>query len=251
MTLTSTEQDVHLSTDLPLTLRETGGGGGGGGGATVLVLHGGGGHHSIATIVDHFAPAHHVLSPTHPGWDGTPRPDRLHSVSALAAAYLNLLASRGFYDVWVLGSSFGGWVAAEMAIQDSTRSLGRLVLLGGVGLPPKPQHRPKPDPAAATSPGQSPQALALMQAYTGPDMWDDELPQRLSQVSIPALVVSGEHDPVLTPDYGRAYAHAIPGARFSLITAAGHLPAVEAPEPTFAAIDAFLHARTGRTGAAR
>ena len=43
----------------------------------------------------------------------------------------------------------------------------------------------------------------------------------------------------MTADYGRAFAAAIPGARFELIRGAGHLPHLEQPAATFAAIDAF------------
>ena len=48
-------------------------------------------------------------------------------------------------------------------------------------------------------------------------------------MSIPALVVWGESDRVIDPDYGRAYAQALPHARFELIPEAGHLPQLEQP----------------------
>ncbi len=43
-----------------------------------------------------------------------------------------------------------------------------------------------------------------------------------------------------TPAYGRALAAALSRGRFALIEQAGHLPQLEQPEATFAAIDAFI-----------
>ena len=42
---------------------------------TALVLHGGGGPRTVAPIVGHLAATRHVHAPTHPGWDGTARPE--------------------------------------------------------------------------------------------------------------------------------------------------------------------------------
>jgi pimeloyl-ACP methyl ester carboxylesterase len=48
-------------------------------------------------------------------------------------------------------------------------------------------------------------------------------------LELPALVVWGECDRIADPDYGRAFAAAIPGARFQLLTGAGHTPQLETP----------------------
>ena len=57
--------------------------------------------------------------------------------------------------------------------------------------------------------------------------------------TIPALVLWGESDRIATPAYGRALAAALPNGQFELIERAGHLPQLERPEATFAAIDAI------------
>lgn len=49
--------------------------------------------------------------------DDSPRPEWFSGVDDLAVTYLDLLEDRDLRDVVVLGSSFGGWVAAEAAIQ--------------------------------------------------------------------------------------------------------------------------------------
>jgi pimeloyl-ACP methyl ester carboxylesterase len=50
----------------------------------------------------------------------------------------------------------------------------------------------------------------------------------------------GASDGVVSPDYGRAYAGLIPGARFELIEAAGHHPEQEQPERFVERVAAFL-----------
>jgi pimeloyl-ACP methyl ester carboxylesterase len=83
-----------------------------GGGRPVLVLHGGGGPATVAGLAAHLAERNHVLLPTHPGWNGVPRPDRLDSIEDLAMLYLRELQRRGWRDVLVVGSSVGGWIGA-------------------------------------------------------------------------------------------------------------------------------------------
>ncbi|MFE2443592.1 alpha/beta fold hydrolase [Streptomyces sp. NPDC059426] len=249
---------------LPLTVRDVGAG------RPVLVLHGGGGPASVAAIVDHFAATSRVLAPTHPGWEDTPRPEWFSDVGDLVETYLDLLDDRDLRDVLVVGASFGGWVAAEMTVRDRARRIGGLVVMGAFGPhieghevrfptappgppsgspsgppsgPPSGQGSGAPAPAPASEPaprrGPSPAALQALVAYTGPTRSDPKLLHRLARVSVPALAVWGEQDTAVPPDFGRAYAAAIPGARFELIPGAGHIPTREAPEATFAAIDAF------------
>lgn len=59
------------------------------------------------------------------------------------------------------------------------------------------------------------------------------------------LVVWGEADRIADPDYGRAYASAIPGADYELLTEAGHLPQIETPQKLIDTVWAFVdrHAR--------
>ena len=59
-------------------------------------------------------------------------------------------------------------------------------------------------------------------------------------MQVPALVLWGETDRVVTPDYGRAFAAAIPGARFAAIAGAGHFPHLEQPYDFAARIKDFV-----------
>src|ERR1700684_688673 len=86
-----------------------------GDGRPFLVLHGGAGPQSVAAFAQLLAEKdrNRVLTPTHPGFGGTPRPDELHSVAGLAALYGGLLDDLGLEDVTGLGNFVCGWIAAE------------------------------------------------------------------------------------------------------------------------------------------
>jgi pimeloyl-ACP methyl ester carboxylesterase len=72
-------------------------------------------------------------------------------------------------------------------------------------------------------------------------MSDPTLTDRLSTLELPVLVLWGDSDQIADPDYGRAYAAAIPMARFQLLTDTGHMPQIETP-------DQLLHAIWGSAG---
>jgi pimeloyl-ACP methyl ester carboxylesterase len=55
-------------------------------------------------------------------------------------------------------------------------------------------------------------------------------------------VVWGEADRIADPDYGRAFAAAIPGARFAELAGAGHLPQIEAPDRLLKLVSEFAAA---------
>ncbi|HLZ63943.1 MAG TPA: alpha/beta hydrolase [Ktedonosporobacter sp.] len=222
-------------------------------GRPILILHGGGGPQTVAGLAAGLSRAH-VLVPTHPGFAGEPRPEWFDSIDDLAFAYLDLLERLDLRDVLVIGSSMGGWVASAMALHDTTRRLRGLVLInaGGIRVEGHPVadvssltpdelsalsfHNPaafRVDPTTVTPEQVEARKANLRTLYIydqGLGMGDPKLRRRLRHVSIPVLVVWGESDRVIDPEYGRAYAQAFPDARFELIPEAGHLPQIEQPE---------------------
>ena len=59
---------------------------------------------------------------------------------------------------------------------------------------------------------------------------DADFRRHLSRLEQPTLVLVGAEDIATPPELGRELAGLIPGARFSLIDNAGHLPCIERPE---------------------
>jgi 3-oxoadipate enol-lactonase len=64
--------------------------------------------------------------------------------------------------------------------------------------------------------------------------------RRLSQISVPTHVISGEEDIMLPPRFSRALAEGIPGAKLTVITGGGHALHVEQPEAFNRAVLGFI-----------
>ncbi|MEO7735260.1 MAG: alpha/beta hydrolase [Kofleriaceae bacterium] len=231
-------------------------------GRNILVLHGGGGPHTVANLAGHLAETAHVLAPTLPGWNGTPRPPELDGVSSYADKFLRYLEYRDLRDIVVVGSSVGGWLAAELALRDTAHRIAGLVIVNGGGIavpgepitnvsgltPPELAKLSFHDPSKLAAPPPTPERIAMMRANQAtlaaiagdPYMHDPTLLGQLGGIRVPTLVLWGVSDGVFSVGYGRAYAAAIPGATFELIAEAGHLPHLEQPAATFRAIDQFI-----------
>jgi pimeloyl-ACP methyl ester carboxylesterase len=242
---------VVTSTDIRIDVRGTG--------HPVLLLHGGAGPVSVLPFAELLAatrPAR-VLTPTIPGFDGTDRPTGVDTIPDLARTWLDLLEEHDLRDVTVVGSSIGGWTAAEMLTHPrATERIGSAVLLDPVGIL-VPEH-PIRDIAGLALPEIAeysyadpdrfrldpttlpPQRQALLRGNAAtlahvagdPYMHDPGLRARLTVVRTPVHVLWGAADRVVTPDYGRAFAEAIPGAAFTVFDGAGHLPQIELPDET-------------------
>ncbi|MFI6846370.1 alpha/beta hydrolase [Kitasatospora sp. NBC_00085] len=254
----TTEHKAHLS----LTMSEAGAG------RPVLILHGGGGPATVAGLARHISLSAHAITPVHPGWDGTHRPEWLTGIDDLALAYLNHLRDRRLDDVLVVGSSLGGWIAAEMAVRDTAGAVTGLVLIDAVGVNVGTEpitdffaldargaadhswHDPDRyyvDPADLPSDelARRQANMATMRTLAGdPYMHDPTLLHRLGRVQVPTLLIWGESDRIVTPAYGRAYADAFADGVLAVVPEAGHLPQIEQPDATIALVDAHLD-RTG------
>ena len=258
---TTTTVSVTGLGDVPVTFTELGSG------KPVLLLHGGAGAFSVAGFAGLLAssgPAR-VITPVHPGFDGTPRPEELASVRSLAGVYGQLLRDLGLSDVCVIGNSIGGWIAAELALAESAapdRRVSSVVLVDAAGL--QIDAAPVPDffsltldqvfdlsyfdpdafridPATLTPERAATQAAnrSAVRVYGGAEMADPSLLGRLPGVRVPVLAVWGAADRMVPPEHGKAYAAAIPGGQFRLIANAGHLPQLEAPDELLAAVTEF------------
>jgi pimeloyl-ACP methyl ester carboxylesterase len=231
-------------------------------GRDFLLLHGGAGPQSVDLIADLLAAGNaHVITPMHPGFGGTPRPEALSSIAGIAAVYLNLLDELDAHDVTVVGNSVGGWIAAEMAVTGSPRISG-LVLVDAVGIEVSGHpvvdffsldlgqvaelsyHDPakfRIDPTAMPPAQREIMAgnRAALAAYAGTAMADPTLRDRVGVITLPTLVLWGDSDRIVVPEYGRVWAAAIPSARFQLLSDTGHVPQIETPEQVLEAISAF------------
>ena len=211
-----------------------------------------------------------VYAPEHPGT--TPgQPDAIKPVDNLwdlVLSYYEVFDQLGLDSPAVVGHSFGGMVAAEVAATNPAR-VSRLMLIDPVGLwldeapvknwmatPPQdlaPLLFADPTGPAAQSlaaPPADPEAAIEMAlhttwslACTGKFVWpipDKGLKKRLHRIAAPTLVLWGEEDGLVPPVYAGEFEARIADARVELIAGAGHLPQLEQPERTLSAVTAFL-----------
>jgi len=237
-----------------------------GGGKPLLFLHPGIGIDPTPPVLDRLAVRARVLAPVHPGFGRSEQPKSFDTVDDLAYFYLDLLEQLDLRHVIVVGVSFGGWIAAEIAIKGTER-LSHLILANAVGIKigdretrdivdiyaiPESQFLQLAyfNPAVGTHDYKTmPEAQVLAAARNreataryawSPYMHDPKLRDRLHRIRIPTLVLWGASDRILSEPYGRAYCAAITGARFELIEHAGHFPHLEQPEIFANRIFAFV-----------
>jgi pimeloyl-ACP methyl ester carboxylesterase len=207
-----------------------------------------------------------VIAPSHPGYDGSARPDWMRGVRDVAIVYQALLAALAPAPgtVSVVGLGFGGWIAAEMATM-APRALHRLVLVGAMGLRPERGAIADQallsyidyvrlgfaDPAAfdrvfgAEPPTSRLEQWDLNREMTfriawKPYMYNPTLPHLLGAVATPALVVWGREDRIVPLECGERYAKVLPDARLSLVEGAGHFVEMERPRELAELVTAFL-----------
>lgn len=244
----------------------------GGHGEPVLVLHGMSGLNEWQPYQAELARNFHVLSPSHPGFGHSSRPDWMDTIGDVAYFYQDVMEALDLNHVHLVGFQLGGWIAAEIAVRSCER-LKSLTLVDAVGVKLRdPMTREiadtfsmsvqdrlklvwhRPERANQKTPADSEmsdevRAILLRNVETGalytwkPFMHNPKLHHWLHRIAVPTHLVWGAHDGVVSTEYGKAYADCIPGARFSVVQDAGHLPQFEQPESTLAAISGIWSGR--------
>jgi pimeloyl-ACP methyl ester carboxylesterase len=183
-------------------------------GRPYLLLHGGAGSATLASLANGLSKDARAIVPTHPGFNGEPRPEWFVSIEHITLGYLDLVDRLDLRDVVVVGNSAGGWIAAEMALRNSPR-ISKIVLLDAVGIDTgsldkkivDPTGLPLEetlklsfhDPARFAFAPPNPDAAKIrvnnqrtLRIYSGPLMHDPTLRTRLADISCPVLVLWGD-----------------------------------------------------------
>ena len=244
----------------------------GGSGPPLLYLHGLGGDVEWLEAHERLAARYSVHLPAHPGFAESTGVEQVDDVFDDVLHYVDLLDTLGLRRVPVVGSSLGGWLAAELAALYPER-VERLVLVDAVGLwidaaPIKELFGSTPPELAAmlyhdqthpiaqmmraiTSIADIPEEVALPQLRAleagarigwNPYLHDPKLEGRLRRVTAPTLVLWGAQDGLVPRVYGERYRDRIKGARLEVIDRCGHLPAIERPEAFAEKVLGFLGA---------
>jgi pimeloyl-ACP methyl ester carboxylesterase len=236
----------------------------GGDGPPVLVLHHDIGAPAREAFADALARTFTVFAPSHPGYDGSPRPEWMRSVRDVAVAYQGRLVPHEPATVTLVGLGFGGWIAAEMATM-APRFFRRLVLVGAMGIKPERGEIADQallsyidyvrlgfaDPAAfdrafgAEPPTSRLEQWDLNREMTfriawKPYMYSPTLPHLLGAVATPTLVVWGSEDRIVPRECGERYVKALANARLEIVQGAGHFVDMEKPDELAALVTRFV-----------
>lgn len=232
-----------------------------GSGPPLLFLHGGGGAGAWHEAHAIWAREHRVVAPDHPGFAGSDELADIEGVDDLVYHYLDVIESLELERPALVGASFGGWVAAELAVAAPDR-FRALALLSPVGLR-IPEHPVadvffmRPDQLAgalfadpARAPVQTPDVDTVLAAYRdqtalarftwSPFMSNPKLHRRLGRIAAPTLVLWPEDDRIVPRAHAERYAQLIPGARLETIPDCGHALHLEQPQAVAHAVGRFL-----------
>ncbi len=242
-------------------------------------------HSGIWSEMHHWGPllehlhGFRVISYDAPGVGSSQVPTSPMSMRGLADIGAGILDQLGLDSAHVLGASFGGAVAQQMALSHPGR-VDRLVLastsFGGLALPGHPsallhmmnplsyhpdrlarsvgamfggRMRTEPELAAAlkmTCPSSVRAAMFRLSALAG---WTS-LPY-LPSIRHPTLILCGDDDPVTPHVNHRVMARLIPSARLHTVNGGGHLVLVDSAPEIGPVITAFLRGANERPTASR
>lgn len=219
-----------------------------------------------AAFVNTLAEKFEVIIPRAPGFGLSDRPGWMTNPDDISYYMLDVIDALGLKDVTVLGFSFGGWLAAEMATKNNG-AIARLILVDAYGVkiggphdrdimdiwtshPAKVLAAKWADPEKGKrdfSQMSDAQLTAVARANESfarfswdPYMHNPKLRHRLHRINVPTLVIWGEKDGVVSTAYGEAYAKLIPGATFAVVPGAGHYPHLEAPDAFMSTLSSFI-----------
>ena len=233
-------------------------------GEPIVFLHGAGGLF-WDPFLDGLAQSRRVIAPEHPGSGGSQGVEHLEDLLDLVLYYGELLDALGLPTATLVGHSFGGMVAAEIAATNPER-VPKLVLVAPIGLwrddhpipdisgiPPEtlpgllladPDGPAAaavrmPDPTDADGLFQAAMTMASVLQFIWP-LPDKGLDRRLYRVKAETLLIWGAQDGLVDPAYGADFAAGIAGARLEIIEGAGHLPQIEQSAKVLSLVTDFL-----------
>lgn len=215
-----------------------------------------------------------------------PLDEEAYTLTAMTDVVERTLKTLGISRFDVVGHSMGSAIALELA-RRAPDQVGRLVLLSPLGLDrirvAALAHGVSPRMMMRLLPGAVPRAavklvlrivhgrrrppterdvdhywaptafpefgfamIALLRRFD----WRAWAPDRLATIRAPALVITGQRDPLVRHAAVSGNARALPEARVTVLPEVGHVPLAEAPEVVVPAIVQFLSDTGIRNGSA-
>jgi pimeloyl-ACP methyl ester carboxylesterase len=235
-------------------------------GRPVVLLHGwGASSQTLAGVAACLAPLFQVTSVDLPGFGWSQAPSRAWGVADYADHVRQLLDELRIPRATLLGHSFGGRIAIQLASHQPER-VGRLLLVASAGVRPRrgPRYYARVGTVKAlrrllTLPGLEglgSRLLSRWQAKVGSRDYlaagqlrptlvkvvNEDLTPALALIQAPTLLLWGDQDREVRRPAVDVMAARIPGARLRVFAGAGHFPFQDAPETFCQAVREFLQA---------
>ena len=244
---------------------------------TLLLVHGfGGDKDNWSMIAPYLTRDYHVIAPDLPGFGENERnPDLPYDIAAQTARLKTFVDALGLRRPHVGGNSMGGWIALRYAI-DYPDALAGLILVNNAGviganesalqkqaanedynpliladiedadrLMAMVAHRPARIPSRL-KPVFFADSLKYRDLLDG-IFWtiavegrDRPLTDRLGDVKAPTLIIWGRHDQLIDVSCVAVLEAGIAGSRAHVFDHVGHVPMIEDPKATAAAMRDFL-----------
>ena len=238
----------------------------GGRGETLVLLHGlGADRSSFETVAGLLAPGNHLIIPDLPGFGESGQPqDQDYGIDAQVERLDRFVTALGLEHFHLGGNSMGGWIAASYAARHSGK-VKSLWLLGAAGTEDmllteavavrrdegrylllarnraefdavirRIFHRPPFLPYCFRWLGTR-QAVASFPLHSRifdqllDNGHDYQLEPHLPNLTVPTLLVWGEHDEVVPLAVMRTFQRLLPRSTVALMEGVGHVPQMEAP----------------------
>src|SRR5713101_1271591 len=231
---------------------------------------------SFDAVVPRLSQSFRVVVPELPGFGGSQTVDG--GLAAVADRMAEALTdAAGGDDVFVLGNGYGGFIALQMAVRHP--DLATKLILADCGAAFSEEGRAAFRNMAAASQAKGLSAItdvAMRRLFAPefqekhPDRMRDrreaflrtdpevfraacaalaqlDLRPELGQVTVPVLVLVGEHDEATPPPMSRELAAGLPNARLKVIPGCAHVPQLQSSEIFLDAIGDFLRAAHAAT----
>lgn len=234
----------------------------GGSGPPLIFLHGASGHVGWLPFLDRLSERFDVIAPEHPGFGTSDDPNWLDHPGDLAYFYLDLIEALNLSRVHLIGTSLGGWVAAELAVRNTSR-LASLTLVCAVGIAPDgdpiddlfrlsaeenarrfyfdPERaRRRIELLAKADPRVLVRNRSTVVRLAYPNFANPHLAKWLHRIDVPTLLIWGANDGLVPVRFGETYHRLIPNSKLVVIPEAGHAPFEENAEAFLAGVTDFL-----------